>query len=314
MNNDQKIGILDIGSNSIRFIVFDVSVMPPSKIYNEKTICGLGADLSTTGLLHPPAVEEAMEALHTYKNEADKMGLGALLCIGTAALREAEDAQKFCRQVYDKTGIQIKIISGEEEAHYAARSVLLSNPIANGVVADLGGGSLELAEIGDGQVGETVSFPLGALRMKAIEDDAERAQTLSGYFSNLSRPLTHFENFYMMGGSWRALARAYATAIGHGSKIDGSDIDLTDYTIDPAEFTLFLESIRQRSEQNLIIGFGVEPRRASLIPVAAEIMISYLRHVDCERIYPSTCSLLEGVLDAHMHSDFAQPEFEIEHS
>ena len=149
----KRVGVVDIGSNSIRLVVFDGAARSPAYFYNEKVMAGLGQDMVQTGKLNAKGVERAAAALKRFAALADGMGIGPLSCVATAAMREAEDGEEFRRRVERETGLKIWVIDGEEEARLSAQGVLLGWPDARGLVCDIGGSSMELAEVEGGRIG-----------------------------------------------------------------------------------------------------------------------------------------------------------------
>ncbi|NBQ28210.1 MAG: exopolyphosphatase, partial [Rhodobacteraceae bacterium] len=148
----KKVGVIDVGSNSVRMVVFDGAARSPAYYYNEKIMCALGAGVSKTGRLNPTGRKRALAAIERFVHLARGMGVPKLTAVATAAVRDSEDGEEFCREVLEKTGQKIWIIDGKEEARLSAQGVLLGWPGSYGLVCDIGGSSMELAEIGDGQV------------------------------------------------------------------------------------------------------------------------------------------------------------------
>jgi exopolyphosphatase/guanosine-5'-triphosphate,3'-diphosphate pyrophosphatase len=201
--------IVDIGSNSIRLVVFSGAPRIPSIIFNEKVLAGLGQGLGETGRLSQEAQERALAALSRFHLLLLQMEVSSPRVLATAAVRDASNGAIFLRQVR-RIGFRPRVISGEEEAMLAGEGVLSGIPEANGIIGDLGGGSLELAEVSDGEVKGGVSLPLGVLRIgppsteteKWLRKELRKALDRTGLAKRgKGRP------FYMVGGSWRALAR-----------------------------------------------------------------------------------------------------------
>lgn len=202
------LGVIDIGSNSIRLVVFENGVRSPDYFFNEKTICGLGRSLGKTGRLDPDGKTRALAALKRFTSLAARMGVSELVAIGTAALRDAEDGPAFRDLLAEEVGLTVRVVSGEEEARLAAEGVLMGWPAADGVIADLGGSSLELATAHEGQVGAAVSVPAGHLRL--IEADADETRRALKALAAAAAPFAASAGrLIMVGGAWRALAKAH---------------------------------------------------------------------------------------------------------
>jgi exopolyphosphatase / guanosine-5'-triphosphate,3'-diphosphate pyrophosphatase len=217
MSTDKPVAIVDIGSNSVRLVVYSGATRAPSVLFNEKVMAGLGRGIDATGALAPEAQVRAVTAMSRFRLLVDRIGVVRTRVFATAAVREAANGADFLRRV-GELGFEPMILSGEEEARLAALGVVSGNPAADGVIGDLGGGSLELADIGRGDVRRRVSLPLGVLRIAAMDAKSEAVllrrigQVLDqADFAGIAggRP------FYMVGGSWRALARLDLDITGH---------------------------------------------------------------------------------------------------
>ena len=201
--------IIDIGSNSVRLVIYDGPARAPFLLFNEKVAAGLGAALSETGRIDKAAMERGLEALERFGLLAREMEVAEMRCIATAAVREAANGPKFVAQARERTGLEIEILSGEAEGRAAGLGVISAMPDADGIVADLGGGSLELARVKAGAVHRVVSLPLGVLRLSAIRTSGKMA--LTKYVAKALKETGWAGReqalpLYLVGGSWRALA------------------------------------------------------------------------------------------------------------
>ena len=204
---EQPVAIIDIGSNSVRLVVYSGATRIPSVIFNEKVLAGLGKDVGETGAIDPDAQARALAALERFALLVKQMKVVRTRTVATAAVREASNGAAFLAKVR-KLGLAPRILSGEEEGKRAGQGVLSAIPDADGIVGDLGGGSLELVEVAGGKVKRSASLPLGVLRLDALARKGNfsrkvaRAVAGAGFAEACDgRP------FYMVGGSWRALAR-----------------------------------------------------------------------------------------------------------
>lgn len=205
----EPVAIIDIGSNSVRLVVYSSACRIPSVVFNEKVMAGLGKGVLETGALSEASQERALMALRRFEILTRQMGVRRSRVVATAAVRDASNCAEFLSRVRD-IGFDARLLSGEQEGFMAGQGVLSAIPDANGIVGDLGGGSLELVEVADGEVRRGVSLPLGVLRIASLMtkgDGSARKKIArvikdSGFAASGSgRP------FYMVGGSWRALAR-----------------------------------------------------------------------------------------------------------
>lgn len=284
---DLPIGIVDIGSNSVRLVVYDPPYIGQTPYFNEKIQSGLGRDLAKTGKLHPEGVESSLRALTGFKALADAMGLTTLHAVGTAALRDAQDGPDFVRTVRDTIGIDIKVIDGPEEARLSALGVIQNFKNPSGVMGDLGGGSLELALLDKTGVGETLSLQLGVLRVLGTPDQNAYIQE---QLDKIPQAMMAQPNFYTVGGTWRAMAGVYYKSIGHPyERLMGKKI--------PVESAIeFSSKIAAMSQDTLMNTFRVEDRRAELMPIAALILKETLVKLMPQTLIISTSGLRDGVL------------------
>lgn len=206
---DEPVAIIDIGSNSVRLVVYAGPARNPSPIFNEKVMAGLGRDLPKTGLLSDDAQKRALAALLRFRLLIRQMGVKQLRVVATAAVRDAENGQAFLASIR-KIGFDPELLSGKEEGILAGQGVLSGIPEADGIVGDLGGGSLELVDVAGGAVRHSGSAPFGVLRIGAPspKTEASLAKKLAKALDALEfRKRGRKRAFYLVGGSWRALAR-----------------------------------------------------------------------------------------------------------
>ncbi|MEK7801307.1 MAG: hypothetical protein AAB276_02530, partial [Pseudomonadota bacterium] len=225
-----------------------------------KSFCALGRDLATTGFLNQEGMGAVLKALRAYALICEGEQVEHVLTVGTAALREAKDAASFIATVQAETGLAIRVISGDAEARYAARGVLMQNPEAAGLVADFGGGSLEFAVLQQGHITDTISLPLGSYHVLALGSDSEGRDAP---LENILRPLVaqfgHLEHFYAIGGAWRSLGAAYV-------------LDNPDQNTGPIAAALMMEFCRKMEALPIDMlqqNYHLELPRATLIPIAA---------------------------------------------
>ncbi|NUS66884.1 MAG: Ppx/GppA family phosphatase, partial [Ensifer adhaerens] len=208
MARRQPVAIVDIGSNSVRLVVYAGRLRAPMPIFNEKVMAGLGAGLRDSGELSDDSESEALAALRRYKLLLRHMGVKQAQVVATAAVRDAADGAQFVRAV-EKIGLPCDVISATEEARFSGMGVVSAFPGAAGVVGDLGGGSLELIEIGNGTTGRATSLPLGVLRVERGRAGEQKARDMlrKGLKDAGLERSCRGKPFFMVGGSWRALAK-----------------------------------------------------------------------------------------------------------
>jgi len=204
---ERPVAIIDIGSNSVRLVVYSGATRIPSVIFNEKVLAGLGRGVGETGAIARDAEQRALDTLRRFHLLIGQMGVVRTRTVATAAVREASNGTAFLDRVR-RLGFDPRILSGDEEGKRAGQGVLSAIPDADGIVGDLGGGSLELVEVSGGGVHRSASLPLGVLRLDALAEKGSfskrvgKAVAAAGFAGAAGgRP------FYMVGGSWRALAQ-----------------------------------------------------------------------------------------------------------
>ncbi len=245
----QHVAIIDIGSNSIRLVVYDGRTRTPVALFNEKAVCALGQGLGLTGRLNPQGAEEALDVLSRFVRLARAMAVDALDILATAAVRDAVDGAEFVLAIERRCGVPVTVLSGEEEARLAAMGVLCGIPQADGTVADLGGGSLELVALDQGRfAGPHATMPLGVLRLseasgnvRALAENMIETQfrTIDWWSWAKGRPL------YAVGGAWRALARLCLAQTGHPLHV------LDNFSLQRSDALRLVELISNQSRKSL---------------------------------------------------------------
>jgi exopolyphosphatase/guanosine-5'-triphosphate,3'-diphosphate pyrophosphatase len=291
-----RIGVVDIGSNSVRMVVFDGAARSPAYFYNEKVMCGLGAGLGETGRLNPQGRARALSALGRFAALAAGMNLPPLTAVATAAVRDAEDGPAFREDVRRETGLKIWVIDGEEEARLSAQGVLLGWPGSYGLVCDIGGSSMELAEISDGRVGRRVSSALGPFKLQEVQGGAAgRKAHIKAELDRLQSILgPQRDRLFLVGGSWRAIARIdmarrdYPLKVLHEYRMDADAVRDTARLIAEGD----LEALRSEA--------GVSPSRMALVPLAVEVLVRLVKTLEPRDITISSYGIREGLLYEQM--------------
>jgi len=291
-----RFGVVDVGSNSVRLVVFDRMARSPGYFYNEKVLCGLGAGLRETGRLHPEGRVRALAALHRFVALADRMKLGGLTTVATAAVRDASDGPEFCATVKRETGLELSVASGEEEARLSAEGVLLGWPHANGIVSDMGGASMELARLDDGQIGDLATSPLGGLTLRDLQGDPEMAtefiaRTVSGLRDRFPGAVNRL---FLVGGSWRAIARLDMERRDYPLKV------LHEYEMTPAAALETVEWLAAQSPTEMSRITDTSMARLSLVPVAAPVLAALINKFQPDHISVSAYGIREGLLHRKM--------------
>ncbi|HEX2818281.1 MAG TPA: Ppx/GppA family phosphatase, partial [Phenylobacterium sp.] len=206
--SSRQAAVIDVGSNSVRLVIYRLDGRAIWTVYNEKALAGLGRDLPSTGRLSPEGVEVALTAIRRFRALLDGWRAEDVTAAATAAVREAADGPAFLKRVREETGLTVRILTGEEEARYAALGVIAGQPDAQGVVGDLGGSSLELVRLGAATSPEEgATLPLGPFALGAprtLDTDRTRRIIESALAPHAERFATR--HFHAVGGAWRNLA------------------------------------------------------------------------------------------------------------
>ena len=285
--------IIDIGSNSVRLMVYDQLGRAPMPRFNEKSLCRLAEGLAETGAIAPDGFRRTVEAARRFRAIADAMGVATLDVTGTEAIRRASNGPKLAAAIAAETGLSVRILSGAEEARYAALGVISGFFRPVGTVGDMGGGSLELAEALDDHVGQSwVSLPLGALPVEAMlaEGQAEAKRRVDEILRDALKPAFQRPTFYPVGGGWRAIARAHIEASAAPVKV------VHGYSLEASAARDFAKLLWRTAPAKLAATPGVPPRRARTLPAAALVLDRVLKRLEPERVVFSALGLREGLL------------------
>jgi exopolyphosphatase/guanosine-5'-triphosphate,3'-diphosphate pyrophosphatase len=287
-----RVGVVDVGSNSVRMVVFDGAARSPAYFYNEKIMCGLGKGLAETNRLNPEGRSRALEALKRFALLAKGMKVENMTVVATAAAREAEDGPAFQAEVLEKTGLKIWVVDGDEEARLSAQGVLLGWPDAKGVVCDMGGNSMELARIADGKVGRRATSPLGPFRLQQVTGGPKaRAAHIDRVLKQLQSEIrSEGERIYLVGGSWRVIARLDMERRSYPLTV------LHEYRMLPRQLLDTLQWIAASDPALLRARTGTSAERMELVPLACEVLRELVLMLKPSEIDVSAYGIREGLL------------------
>ena len=284
--------VVDIGSNSVRLVIYEGPARAPIPICNEKALCGLGRDMTGEGGLNPVASAYALATLGRYKRLIDEYGSPEVFAIATSAVRDARDGSEFMTAVR-ALGFDAQILSGAEEAALAAQGVVSFEPHADGLAGDMGGGSLELVSLKQGRIGEHVSMPVGPLNlMRASGEDLGRAQKLIDAQLGKAALLkgSAHDALYTVGGAWRAVARIHMRLRSYPLSV------LHRYEMTAREAVEICDLIAHQSRRSLEDIPGIPRRRLDTLPYAALVLKAVLERMGAERVVVSSGGVREGIL------------------
>lgn len=284
-----RTGIIDIGSNSVRLVVYQGPARIPAVLFNEKVMAGLGRGLAATGRMDDNALALARTALARFAAMAREMDVANLRTVATAAVRDASNGAELIAAAA-ALELSVEILSGEQEAIGAGNGVLSGIPDADGIVGDLGGGSLELVRVAQGKIGDRASFPLGVLRIagkrgKPLDRLVTRTIREAGWTGKgAGLP------FYLVGGSWRALARLDMGLSGYPLPIAHQ------YGMSPEAIVRLSRTIPQLGKPALRAVPGLTSARTATLADAAALLGLLLRQLGCRTTTVSAFGLREGLL------------------
>ena len=291
--------VVDIGSNSVRLVVYEGPARAPLAICNEKALCGLGRDVADDGSLNPESVANALAILKRFRLLLRAFDEPPVQAIATAAVREAKDGEAFVEAVH-KLGYDVSVISGEEEAGLAALGVASTVPGAKGVVGDMGGGSLELVVLKNGATRDSVSLPIGPLSvMHAVGEDHAKAEELIAAeigkvkFLSGRKPQT----LYAVGGAWRSLARIQMNLKHYPLSV------LHHYELTRASAIEVCDLVARQSRRSLEEVPGISRKRIDTLPYAAMALKSLLNAMRADRMVVSAGGVREGLLFRDLASE-----------
>ena len=287
----RRIGVMDVGSNSVRLVVYDVRGRAMQPRFNEKVLAGLGRGLGATGKLNPEGVEMAISALARFASITRAQKVENLFAFATAAVREAADGKEFVDRVKKETGVALRILSGGDEARFAAEGVLAGTPGVDGVAGDLGGSSLELARLVGGRYEGGSTYPLGPLALDtggAFNEDkvAARARDLMSSAPELKKS---GDVFFAVGGAWRTIGTLHMELTRAPLHM------LQNYEMDAQKLLPLLSDIMTGKKYGDILQ-EIAKRRASTIPYAAAVLKAVIEAGKFKTVMISSYGVREGII------------------
>jgi exopolyphosphatase/guanosine-5'-triphosphate,3'-diphosphate pyrophosphatase len=289
-----SVAVIDIGSNSVRLVVYESMSRSLVSVFNEKALCGLGREVQSTGLLAPDAVAKALTSLRRFRALCRIQKVGRVHAIATAACRDATNGPDFIAKAERICGTRIEILSGPREAKLSALGVISGIHDPDGIVGDLGGGSLELIDVRGNRVRGGVTLPLGSLALQdAAHKSLKRAERIvKAEISGVEQlKAGRGRSFYAVGGTWRALARIHIIQSGYPLKV------MHGYSIPAADALDFAQRLRRLAAANMLADIeAVSDARRPLLTYAALVLEYVIRVAKPKTIVFSTFGVREGLL------------------
>jgi len=298
----RPIAVVDIGSNSVRLVIYEGPWRHAAALHNEKSICAIGRSMVTTGRLDDEGMRLALETLARFRQLCDAHQVVDVGAVATSAARDASNGRDFIRRAEKALGQPIRILSGEEEARIAAEGTLAGIPAADGLVADLGGGSLDMVTLKDGKTGDAATCPFGPLRLMDVADGnlnkarnlVEKALDKLDFAKSLKG-----RALYAVGGIWRALAHV---------DMDEQDYPLRvlhHYVIPAGRAVKLCRVVAGLSRKSLEKMRSVPKRRAEALPYGAAVMEAMIASLGFKEVVVSAYGLREGVLQRKLKPEEA---------
>lgn len=290
----EPLGVIDIGSNSVRLVVYDGAVRAATPIFNEKVLCGLGKSIASTGQLGEDGVTKALAALRRFRAIAHILKVKNLRVLATAAVRDATDGPGFILRAEEAVGAHIEVLSGEREAQLAAYGIRMGFMHADGLAGDLGGGSLEVIDIYKDRLNDAATLPLGGLRLidqtgdkieKALPIVDEAVARINWLANGRGRP------FFAVGGTWRALAKLHMEHINYPLRV------MHGYSIPTREAIEFCQYVRRIKKLSSLPGIEEVARaRREVLPYGALVLERLLEALAPSEVVFSVFGIREGLL------------------
>jgi exopolyphosphatase/guanosine-5'-triphosphate,3'-diphosphate pyrophosphatase len=287
------VAIVDVGSNSVRLVVYEGLSRSPRPIFNEKSLCALGKGIATTGKLSKGGVEKALAALRRFRVLSKIMGVSSLHVLATAAARDATNGAEFLAAAAAAIGAPVTLLSGGREAELSAHGVISGISKPDGVAGDLGGGSLELIDVKGAHAGKGLSLPLGGLTLMDASGRSPRAavkivrEALAG--SDIAKRLSG-RTFYAVGGTFRALAKLHMSQRNYPLRVTHG------YVIPARDAADFAGMVERANTETLLSIDAVNAARRPLLAYGAVVLDEIIRRARPLEIMISVTGVREGLL------------------
>jgi exopolyphosphatase/guanosine-5'-triphosphate,3'-diphosphate pyrophosphatase len=291
------VAIVDIGSNSVRLVIYESLTRVAATLQNEKSICAIGRDMVTSGRLHAEGCTAALEALARFRLIAEGFKVELREAVATAAARDASNGAEFIRRAEIAWGGPIRVLAGEDEARIAAEGVVAGIPDADGLAADLGGGSLDMVSVKGGKTGTAYTLPFGPLRlMDQSKGDPDKARDI------VDKGLKNIEGLsapalYAVGGIWRSFARVDMEEQNYPLHV------LQQYTIPRSRALRLCRLLAGLSRDSVRKIKIISKRRAESLPYGAVVLERLLEAGDIKDVVISAYGLREGLLFSQLSGD-----------
>ncbi|MCC0033845.1 MAG: Ppx/GppA family phosphatase [Hoeflea sp.] len=287
------VSVIDIGSNSVRLVIYEGLNRAPSVLFNEKVLCGLGKGLAATGRMDETGIDRALAALKRFRALSEQARAFEMHVLATAAAREAENGASFIASAEIILGCRIRLLTGEEEARFSALGVIAGYYKPDGIAGDLGGGSLELVDVKGNSYSGGQTLPLGGLRLAEMSGNSvSRARAIAKRALKQSTVLPGGagRTFYAVGGTWRNIAKLHMEITGYPLHM------MQAYEIDAKPAIDFLAEVAAMKQSRISAIKAISRNRRGLLPYGAVALQETLIAMKAARVSFSALGVREGYL------------------
>ncbi|WP_074381654.1 Ppx/GppA family phosphatase [Bartonella doshiae] len=296
----KPVAVIDIGSNSVRLVIYEGLVRSPTVLFNEKILCGLGQGVAKTGFLEEKSIKMALQTLKRFCALCRQIGADEVYTLATAAAREAKNGLAFIQDAENILQNKIYLLSGNEEAVYSAYGVISTFYQPKGISGDLGGGSLELIDIVNSDVGEGITLPLGGLRLQYMSNNNISVAAKIVHEQLCKSDFVRKDMarcFYAVGGTWRNLAKLHMATKNYQLPV------MHGYEVDAVEMKDFLHLVACGSIDNIKGISAISKNRRQLLSYGAIILIELIQSLRFEKIIFSGAGVREGFLYSRLSQE-----------
>ncbi len=309
LRSREPVAVIDIGSNSVRQVIYEGLTRAPAVLFNEKVLCGLGKGLALKNAkggakLGQKPMERAISAIRRFQALGRQVGVSKTWILATAAARDAQNGPQFVDSIEAICGTRVTVLTGELEAEYSANGIKSGFFDPDGIVGDMGGGSLELAGVGhdvNDKTDEGQTFPLGGLRLQDLSGgDLKKARKICAETLQNCRINWPGRNrdFYAVGGTWRSLAKLHINHHNYPLQV------LHHYEISAKSMIKFCDLVIDGDVENISGIESVSSNRRNLLPFGAIVLSQTLKQLDAQRVLLSSLGVREG----YLYSQLEKPE------
>jgi exopolyphosphatase / guanosine-5'-triphosphate,3'-diphosphate pyrophosphatase len=287
----EPVAVVDIGSNSVRLVAYEGLTRAPTPVFNEKVLCGLGRGVAKTGLLPEDGVRQALQALARFRTLIGLMGISNVKVLATAAARDAKNGKAFIAEAEAILGRPIDLVSGQREARLSAMGVMSGFHKPDGIVGDLGGGSLELINVDGSKLGKGSSVQLGGIALQdASGGSLKKAEKIVAKALQNVTLDGKKRAFFAVGGTWRALARLHMRQIGYPLNV------MHGYALPAREAIDFCRMVQRVEPETMMAIDSVSSARRPLLAFGALVLENVLKQSGCANVVFSVMGVREGLL------------------